>query len=197
MTEPIEHYESVLESFDHESTLLVVRGANPAEVAAALHIDLGAPLERGWTGEVETVAWAMLPLSGGVLAWESTGFGDPTRGALVRLSAPDRAAAVVRDNVLAHVRFGVARDGELLFDDNEYMFIEDPSVVPADLRPLFDLGWINLDLEDAEGPSGYVVGLAMAEHVTGLRITSDDLRAIQQGPFFRAPGQVYAASLDD
>ena len=63
--------------------------------------------------------------------------------------------AVVRHNIQAHLRFGAARDGELVFDDDEYLYVEDPSSVPAELRPLFDLVWVDLDLDhdlDDDGP---------------------------------------------
>lgn len=136
-----------------------------------------------------------------MLGTEVSGYGDPTLSALRSLSAGGGACAVVRDNVQAQTRFGCARDGEVLFDADEYTWIEDPGVVPAELRPLFDLAWDDSDDDDADddaddeadedSPSPYAVGLAMAEVVTGLRFGEDQLHQLTAGPYFAAPTQRY------
>ena len=136
-----------------------------------------------------------------MLAVETTGYGDPTLAALKALSGKDGAAAVVRHNVQAHLRFGCARNGELLFDDDEYMYVDDPDVVPRELRPLFDLAWDDLEGDeddDDEGTDGFAVGLAMAEFVTGIELTSDSVTEVcTRQTFFLAPGLVYARALDE
>ncbi|KRF17013.1 hypothetical protein ASG90_06665 [Nocardioides sp. Soil797] len=201
MAASAEYYQHLVEAFsDTESlTVLVVAGSSPETVAGVLDVDLTAPIGRdGAWDEEGTTAWALLDVPGGVLAVEPTGFGDPTCAALQRLSVGG-AAAVVRHNVLAHLRFGCARDGELLFDDNEYMFVEDPDVVPTELRPLFDLVWTDLEDEDEDEDefNGFDVGLAMGEQVTGIRLTADHVAELDRSEYFRAPSQVYVASLDD
>ena len=131
-----EHYEGISEAlgeFD-SLTVLVVAGRSRDEVAHALGVDLDAPVDDPWEGEGQTTGWALVDLPSGVLAIEPTGYGDPTRAALVELSRDGCAAAVVRTNIQAHDRFGCARDGELLFDDDEYTYIEEPESVPAELR---------------------------------------------------------------
>ena len=76
---------------------------------------------------------------------------------------------------------------------------EDPDVVPAELRPLFDLAWDDLesDVVDESGPDGFAIGLAMGELVTGLEITEDAVAALTQSEFFAAPTLQYAGELDD
>jgi hypothetical protein len=85
----------------------------------------------------------------------------------------------VRDNIQAHLRFGCARDGVLLFDDDEFTFIDaaDRDRVPGELRPLFDLAWVDLDAEGEEEEDGnpIAIALAMAEEATGIVLTVEDL----------------------
>lgn len=194
-----EYYEQLIETFpDTESqTVLVVAGASRDRVALALDVDLSRMLEEGW--DEDSAGWAILDVPGGALAIEGTGYGDPTRAALRVLSENGGAAAVVRHNIQGHLRFGCARDGELLFDDDEYMYIEDPSVVPAELRPLFDLAWDDLEGEelDEDRADGFAVGLAMAELVTGIELTADQVAAAHESGYYAAPSLVYASSLDE
>jgi hypothetical protein len=195
-----EYYAQVLPHLgsDESLTVLVVRGRSRVETAEILEIDLtaeGDPSEWPDEGSV----WSLVDIPGGVLAIESSGYGDPTLRALRELSAGGGAAAVVRSNIQAHLRFGCARDGELLFDDDEYMYAEDPSLVPAELRPLFDLVWDDLEGEDDiddEGPSAFAVGLAMAELVTGIEVTVEQVDAVSEGPGFTGPGLVYGRGID-
>lgn len=114
------------------------------------------------------------------------------REALRVLTEGDRAAAVVRSNIQAHLRFGGARDGVLVFDD-DYMYLESPDDVLSELRPLFDLAWDDLGSDDADGqaPDGFAVGLAMAELITGVEITAEHGAVIDGLEFFWAPSLVY------
>ena len=174
----VAHYGGIAEELDFETlTVLVVAGASAEEVRSVVLAE-AAPVEGEELEDDEVSAYAFLEVDGGVLAMEYTGFADPTVAALSRLSADGRRAAVVRDNISAHLRFGCARDGVVLFDDDEFAFIEadDRSRVPAELRPLFDLAWVDLDDDqdehDDRNPIG--VALAMAEAVTGVALTEDD-----------------------
>lgn len=196
------YYKQLIDAFpDTESlTVLVAAGATRTQVIAALDVDLDMPLDDyGWHEDVDFTGWAVVNIPGGVLAIENSGYGDPTRAALRSVSANGGASAVVRHNIQAHQRFGCARDGQLVFDDDEYVYIEDPDMVPAELRPLFDLAWVDLANYQPganTGPSGFVVGLAMAELVTGIELTSELVAAACDSEYFKAPSLVYAASLD-
>jgi Family of unknown function (DUF6461) len=204
MTATPEYYANVVEGFlDTESlTVLFAAGVSVAEVAAVLDVDLDTSKDLDDVfGDTQATAWALLDVPGGVVAVEPTGFGDPTRAALVELSRDGRASAVVRNNVLAHLRFGCARDGRLVFDDNEYMYVPDPAAAPEELRPLIDLVWQKIGDEDEEpgpeeeGPDGLPVALAMAETVTGVAVTSEDVEAIQNARYHPAPTLRYAREL--
>ena len=122
-----------------------------------------------------------------MLAVEITGFGDPSKADLVALSMSG-AASVVRSNILAHYRFGCARAGELLFDADEYIFVEDLDAVPAELQDMFRL--VCDDLADepnhVEHRDPFAVGLAMCEVVTGLEVSADHVQGGRRG-FFAAP----------
>jgi len=202
VTATLEYYEQLLDAFpDLESlTVLIVSGASRDQVAAALGIDLNEPVDIDYWGDnPDTTGWAALEIPGGVLAVELSGFGDPTTHALCSLSENGGAAAVVRSNIQGHMRFGCARDGELLFDDNEFMYVEDPSAVPTELRPLFDLVWEDPDGDERdmdEMPSPVAVGLAMAELITGIELTADQVGAVHGSQLFKTPTLVYARSLE-
>jgi hypothetical protein len=205
-----DYYAEVLEAFpDAESvTVLFVGGATAAGVSATLGLDLASTVDPDEVvGDDQVTAWALVEVPGGVVAVEPTGFGDPTRTVLAALSSDGHSAAVVRTNVLAHVRFGCARDGRLLFDDNEYVYVEDPEVVPSELRSLFDLAWDDLstdptgdegaedDDEDDDGPDAVVVGLAMAELVTGVELTPGQVEALVESAYHPGPPPRYADDL--
>lgn len=201
MTATPEYYAEVAEAFlDTESlTVLFVAGASVGDVAAALDVDLDTAKNLDDVlGDMQATAWALLDVPEGVIAVEPTGFGDPTRAALVELSRSARASAVVRNNVLAHLRFGCARDGELLFDDNEFMYVPDPAEAPEELRPLVELVWQRIGDEDEEpgdeeeGPDGFPVALAMAETATGIALTAENVVAIQSASYHPAPTLRYA-----
>lgn len=200
-----DYYAALLEDFfDLESiTVLVAAGANQAEVAEALGIDPSAELtEYSDEGEydedvdLESAAYSMVDVDGGVLAVELTGYADPSLSALRRLSSNGRGAAVVRDNIQAHLRFGCARDGQILFDDDQYTWVDDHGRVPTELRDLFLEAWENLDAPDEDDKAnGVEVGLAMAEVITGIRLTADDLRRVMHAGFRIAPSMLYATEL--
>lgn len=201
-----DYYAALLENFfDLESiTILVAAGATRAEVAEALGIDMSlTPTEYPDSGDeddgdldVETAAYAMVDVDGGVLAVELTGYADPSLSALRSLSSNGRSAAVVRDNISSFLRFGCARDGEILFDDNQYTWVEDHDRVPAELRDLFLEAWI-----DPETPTddvvfnGFEVGLAMTEVITGIRLVEEDLRRVMKAGFRPAPSLRYVTEL--
>ena len=156
----------------------MVRGASVPDVIHALG---GVPLDDVPEDELDgdEPIWTTYRLSvieGGVLASEYTGYADPPNSVLVALSQGGRAAAVVRDNIQAHCRFGYARDGVLLFDDDEYRFREDRDSVPQEIRTLFDLAWFDLTKDDSEAleEDTSAVSFAMAEVATGIRLTSVD-----------------------
>jgi hypothetical protein len=202
MVATLEYYVSVAEAFyDTESlTVLVVAGRSRDQVARTLGVDLGTPTGDPWAGDKST-GWALMNLPSGVLAIEPTGYGDPTNAALVELSSDGGAAAVTRSNIQAHHRFGCARDGELLYDNDEYVYEENLEVVPAEIRSLFDLAWVDLDAEDddedddGDWTDPLAVGLAMAEVVTGIERTAAQAAGVDADGFFVAPGLVYAKSL--
>lgn len=74
---------------------------------------------------------------------------------------------------LSHVRFGCARDGEVLFDDDEFAFTEDRPGVPPELTDLMNAVRIDLDADqdDEDGADWMSTALAMAETFTGVRVT--------------------------
>lgn len=180
MSEQVEHYKQVAEDVDTESlTVVVVSGATVAEVRSVIAADAGLA-----DGEVveddERSEYVFVEVDGGVVAMEHTGFAGPTADALTRLSSGGRSAAVVGSDIQAWDRFGCARDGILLFDDPEYTYLDadDRSRVPDELRPLFDLAWVDLQSDEEDDESdviAFAVGLAMAEVVTGIHLTADDL----------------------
>lgn len=199
MVATLEYYTLIAEAFpDTDSlTVLVVAGRSRDEVAQALGVDLIAPTDDPWDGEGESTGWAMMNLPSGTLAIEPTGYGDPTNAALVDLSRDGRAAAVVRSNIQGHHRFGCARDGELLYDNDEYVYEENTAIVPAEIRSLFDQAWIDLDADDDDDDwiDPTAVGLAMAEVITGIELTAAQVVEVDADGFFPAPGLVYAKSL--
>lgn len=188
MVEPVEYYVTLFDearTFGGDGdTVLVVRGATVAEAVEALGgVDPDDVPPEDWdSDELMWSTYSLVPIDGGVLATEDTGYADPPNSALVALSQGGRAAAVVRDNIQAHSRFGCARDGQLLFDSSEYTFLEDRSKVPEELRSLFDLAWIDLEDDDDAGDDAAdptAVGLAMAEIITGIRLTPSEVTALE------------------
>ena len=179
MVATIEYYSELVEETEPDGTVLVVTGATVDEVADALGADRSGTIDLDRLAAMDQpthAAYAFVEVPGGVLAVEDSGYADPPNAALVALSAGGRSVAVVRDNIEAHTRFGCARDGVLLFDADEYTFVEDRSGVPAELRALFDRAWVDLEADDAdEGDDPMTVALAMAELVTGIELTAEQL----------------------
>jgi len=191
----VEYYDELIKAFhDFDGlTVLVVADASRESVARVLGIDLGSP-HQPRDVNLELSAWALLEVPGGVLAIEWSGYGDPSLAQLRSLTRDGGTAAVVRDNIQAHIRFGYARDGEVLFDEDEYVYDADPDEVPSELRPLFDLVYDDLEDDDEDeddAPSAFVVGLAMAELVTGVELTAAQVEAVTSGDVFEAPALVY------
>jgi hypothetical protein len=184
----VEYYEDLLEGpmAELEGTVLVVRGATTAEVAEVLgaippdEVPEELPEDDRDAFDPTWAAYVFVQLADGVLAYEDAGYADPSVGALAAMSQGGRAAAVVRNNTQGHLRFGCARDGQLLFDDDEYMYAEDRSGVPEEIRPLFDLAWVDLAEEGSFSADGAAVALAMAEVITGVRLTREDLNRLQE-----------------
>lgn len=184
------------EGIDTESlTVLLVAGANWEDIAVALHVDLDAePSDDDRRTESETSAYAFAEIVGGVLAIEHSGYADPSLDALRQITLNGGMAAVVRSNVQGRYRFGCARDGQVVFDENDYIFCENPGQVPSELRSLLDSVWVDLDADDDEDDADldpFVVGLAMAETYTGLRFRSGDIKRAAAAGFRPAPARLY------
>jgi Family of unknown function (DUF6461) len=199
MAATVEYYEELVEETGfQEGTVLIVGGAVVDEVADALGADRTGTIDPHDVATMDAPTHALysfVQLSAGVLAAEDMGYADPPNSALVALSAGGRTAVVVRDNIQAHTRFACARDGVLLFDADEYVFIEDRSHVPADLRPLFDRAWVDLEADDDDAESAVAVGLAMAELVTGIELTVEDVEraASREATRYPVPTLRYSA----
>lgn len=196
-----EHYESVLDNapFDHESfTVLVARGVDQAAVAAALRIDTTVTPGSDWDAVDERTAYALADLPDGVVAVELTGYGDPSLRALEELTRDGGSAGVVRSNIQAHYRFGCARDGRVLFDDDEYTWVDDHDRVPEELRELFLAAWDDPDDEsdDAEDHA-LAIGLAMCEVITGVQLTAEHLHQAMANGFRPAPSLTYVGGDSD
>jgi hypothetical protein len=178
---------------DGESlTVVLVAGGSPSEVLAALGADPGVVGLDELDFE-KFSAYAVAEVAGGVVAFEHSGYADPSRSVLAALSELGGAAAVTRSNIQAHERFGCARAGELEFDANEFTFVdeEEKALVPAELRPLFDSAWVDLDADDEDDASDEWVGLAMAVLYTGVRITTADLVTARELGYHRVPTLTY------
>jgi hypothetical protein len=188
----VEYYDELMDSLgDPESlTVLVVAGASRDAVARALEVDLHEPVCHPWDSKRDSdyAAWALVEIDGGVLGVEYTGYGDPSVDALQAMSRHGAAAAVVRSNIEAHVRFGCARDAELLFDAHELMDVDEPDGVPTELRPLLDQD------RDDDGSDDFAVALAMAEVVTGLELSYDEALLVNAAQFFRGPSMAYVSA---
>lgn len=171
------HYEQLLQHLPTtELSYLVVAGATRAEVGEVIESGHSPDLAGPQGDEVDT--WSIVEVEGGVLAVELSGYGDPTAQALSRLSEAGRAAAVVRDNVQGRLRFGCARNGEVLFDEDEFLFIEDPTRVPSEIRSIFHAVWDGRaeDSESAEAAiAPFAAGMQMAGTFTGLTVTVSDI----------------------
>ncbi len=189
MAATVEYYDELMDSLgDPESlTVLVVAGASRDAVARALDVDLHEPVGHPWDDKqgADYSAWALVEIDGGVLGVEYTGYADPSLTALEAMTRGGGAAAVVRSNLQSHVRFGCARDAEVLFDAHEFRYVDESAGVPAELRQLFD------QVRDDDAIGGVAVALAMAEVVTGLELTYDEAMLVNAAQFFRGPSTAY------
>jgi Family of unknown function (DUF6461) len=131
---------------------------------------LATPADADLLANAESSAYAFLQVGDGVIAYEDTGFADPPRRLMAALSRDGVVSAVATDNVEAMVRFGYARDGRVVFDSFEYAFVDDLAEIPAEVRDLAALAWVDLDAPiDELGADWLSVALAMSEKVTGVR----------------------------
>jgi hypothetical protein len=154
-----------------EGTWLVVAPMTVEEAKAVLlGPDPQLADKRGFAGG-DSSAYAFLQVGDGVVAHEDTGFADPPKRLLAALSRDGGTAAVATDNIEAMTRFGYARDGEVVFDDYEYAFVEDLEEVPAEVRDLARLAWEDLDGPMVQTADWFSVAMAMGEKVTGVRAT--------------------------
>lgn len=182
MAATVEYYDDLINAIVVPETysFLVVAGASRDAVARALAVDLHQPVRHPWDDKVEAdhSAWALVEIDGGVLGIEYTGCSDPTGEALQTMTRGGAAAAVVQTSDEEHLRFGCARDAEVLFDAQDVRYVDDPATVPSELRPLFD------QLSDADG---LALALAMTEVVTGLELTPQQTMLFATAQFFRGP----------
>jgi len=188
----MQSFDEVLEGagLDSESlTVLLVAGSSRDRVLQLLGAD---PESNGRQypdlDDSDYSGYAAIDVGGGVVAIEHTGYADPSPRVLAALSGIGGSAAVARSNIQAHERFGCACDGELVFDADEFMYVEEheKEPVPEELRAMFDAAWVDLDseedVEDEGQPAGVEVAYAMAVAHTGVAVTGDDLkRAIALG----------------
>lgn len=128
--------------------MLLVRGGTRADVLRLLGAEAessGEPFPD--LEDIDYSGYALVEVEGGVVAFELTGYADPSPRVLAALSALRGAAAVTRFNVMAHERFGCARDGVIVFDADEFMYVteQEKEGVPPELRPMFDSAGANLD----------------------------------------------------
>ncbi|GAA1112931.1 hypothetical protein GCM10009668_38450 [Nocardioides dubius] len=140
-------------------------------------------------------AWSFHEIAGGVVGVEPTGYGDPTRKVLVALSRIGGSAAVVRDDIDAMVRFGAATDGALVFDDDEYDYVE-PRHFPRHLRALASRAWVDLDQPlDDQVEDAFTIGREMVSVHTGLKVTDADIEAASAAPGYQSPALGYVEEL--
>ena len=122
--------------------------------------------------------YAVMQVGNGVVAFEDTGFADPPRRLLAALSRDGVVSAVGTGNIEAMVRFGYARDGEVVFDGFEYAFVDNLDKIPAEVRDLAALAWQDLDGPMVATADWFSVAMAMGEKVTGVRAAA----AVQRAP---------------
>ena len=127
------------------------------------------PASRRDVPSATSSSYVFLQVGDGVVAYEDTGFADPPGRLLAALSRDGGAAAVATENIEAMTRFGYARDGKVVFDAFEYAFVEDLEEIPAEVRDLARLAWVDLDGPFVETADWFAVAMAMSEKVTGVR----------------------------
>ena len=123
--------------------------------------------------EAEISAYVFHQVGDGVVAWEDTGFADPPKRLLAELSRDGAVSAVMTDNIEAMTRFGYARDGDIVFDASEFVFVDSLEEIPSEVRDLAALAWSDLDGPTVERAEPTRIAAAMCEKVTGIRATGD------------------------
>jgi hypothetical protein len=172
-------------------TYVIVSDANVELVATVLQVDLGQSEDPDSIFEHDYAAYALAAVPGGVVAMESSGYADPSNSTLRLLSSEGRRAAVVRSNIQRE-RFGCASNGELIFESDDFTYVDNLVPVPAELRTLFGQVWDNLEDDDFEPDvEPLAVAMAMAEVITGITITAEDLVRAAAAGYYRAPSLVY------
>lgn len=166
----LDHY---LEAPPGEGTYVVAAPMTVEEAKLRLLGPDPRPAKRRDFVTGESTAYAFLQVGDGVVAFEQWGFFPPPERVLAELSRDGATSAVVTDNVEAMIRFGYARDGEIVFDAFEYAFVDDLHEIPAEVRDLARLAWSDLEGPTVETADWVAVGLAMAEKVTGVRATDE------------------------
>ncbi|PUA80214.1 hypothetical protein C7S10_13730 [Nocardioides currus] len=152
--------------------------AAPMTVEEAKALLLGPSPQRATAADekaymdAEISAYSFLQVGDGVVAWEDTGFAQPPERLLAALSRDGAASALASENIEAMTSFGYARDGEVVFDDFEYAFVDDLEMIPAEVRDLAALAWVDPDAPMVEGADWFAVAMAMGEKVTGVRATN-------------------------
>lgn len=126
--------------------------------------------------------YSVVQVGNGVIAYEETGFADPPRRLLAALSQDGVASAVATENIESMTRFGYARDGEIVFDNAEYAFVDDLDQIPAEVRDLAALTYDDLTGPMVATADWFYVAMAMAEKVTGLRADPGAQRVRAQYP---------------
>lgn len=149
--------------------------ASPLSVDEAIERLLGPDpeiiTEEQLQETADASAYTFVQVGDGVVAHEPTGFSDPSGRLLARLSRGGVTSAVTTGNIESMTRFGYARDGRVVFDDDEYAFVPDLRRIPREVRDLAALAWVDLEAEAPEGLTDWVaVGLAMCDKVTGVRL---------------------------
>lgn len=190
MTSGVEHYAPVarLLMSREGGTLLVLRGATRTEVEAALQIDPTREI-LDFSGSVHVTGWGLLSIPGAVLAFEATGYGDPSPRTLAALSTGG-VSAVVRDNIQGNHRFGFAVAGRNVFDSNHYPLIDDPRSVPEAFQALLRRAWCDPEDDDRDDDAN-AVALAMAEVATGVPLALQQVSDLMEQPQYAAPALRY------
>jgi hypothetical protein len=200
MASDVERHLSVYGAFpNNESvTVLTVTGGDRESVAAGLDVDLSDSAEPFSWDDGRHTSWSIHEVAGGVVAFELSGFGDPSLAALRALSSNGGAAAVVRSNVLHRLRFGCARNGRVLFDDGDFAYRPTADGVPDEVRELFDSVLVGRDIDGyaENGRDGFAAALAMAEIITGVGVPEEHARGINGFSYYRAPSLTYAREAD-
>lgn len=157
--------EGELEWFGEAGCVTVATAATRGAVAAAFGADLSAPTPEAHGDGVQLYA-SFLEVGGAQVVVEDNGFRGNDDSVLVRVSDGGRAASAFW-NVDGVTRFGCARDGRLLFNQ-EFSLLDRWPGLPADLVPLAERA-------AGEGAQEHIaaIALAMVEQFTGVRVTAE------------------------